>query len=346
MKIKKIIATTCAAAVAMCMAGCGKQQEIVSSTVSESVPQSSVQEESSQSVQEESSQPTQDNNTSEANKDSDVILGSDDFGRVVKVLTFLEKDRSYYSISCLEIEQYNIKADVNISVYNSIDNAKISYYVLEIINISTNMTSQEKAAFIIYWLTPTVYETVENTIKEKGGEDFVIIVNDNKNNPVLIWLAYEKDGKIKHKMEFADIEVVKAAFDVKENSDKWEYNGVGKFYTIFSTPDPTSQPTTSEPTSEPTSTPSVVNPNLVRPEVKEALDAYEALMNEYFDFMKKYNSAADKSSMVMGYLEVLQKYSDAMDKLNAIDDLELTTAENAYYLEVTTRVLARMSESY
>lgn len=109
----------------------------------------------------------------------------------------------------------------------------------------------------------------------------------------------------------------------------------------------TSEPAVeSEPASKPTSTPTLVDPNLLRPEVKNALDAHEAYMNEYCDFMKKYNAAEDKSSWMTGYFAILEKYSIAIDKLNELDDIELTDAETAYYLEVTTRVLAKMSETH
>lgn len=111
--------------------------------------------------------------------------------------------------------------------------------------------------------------------------------------------------------------------------------------------EPTSEPVaTSEPVSEPISIPTIVDQKLVRPEVKDALDAYEAYMNEYCDFMKNYNAAEDQASLMLGYFAILEKYSLAADKLSELDDIELTEAEAAYYLEVTTRVLARMSTIY
>lgn len=110
--------------------------------------------------------------------------------------------------------------------------------------------------------------------------------------------------------------------------------------------EPTSEPAVeSEATNEPISIPNIVDQKLLRPKVKDALDAYEAYMNEYCDFMKNYNAAADKSAWMTGYFAILEKYSIAMDKLSELDEIELTDAETAYYLEVTTRVLARMSET-
>lgn len=337
MKIKKIIAAVCAAGVALCFAGCGKQQEIVSSTVSESVPQSSVQEESSLPVQTESSQPAQDNNTSEVNNDSEYRMPKDHVRRIVKVLERPESEHIDSSTMQFDIEQYNVKSVLNLDEYAVRENGDIIRQLKLVFNISTNITLQEKAVAVLYY-NAYLYLIAEEHINNKDYENIVMIANDNIGNLFLVSLAYEKDGGVEYDKVSLDADVLKAIDEVK----KWELQEEPTISVISPSSGTTSQPTTSEPTS----TPSIVNPNLLRPEVKEALDSYEALMNEYFDFMKKYNNATDKSSMIMGYLEVLQKYSDAMDKLNAIDDLELTTAENAYYLEVTTRVLARMSESY
>lgn len=118
------------------------------------------------------------------------------------------------------------------------------------------------------------------------------------------------------------------------------------------TPKPTAAPTvepsiepTSEPTPEPTAEPApeaqaAVSEDEIRPEVKEFLDAYEACMDEYVDFMQKYMNA-DPTSMVsmMGdYYSILARYTEFAEKIDAFDEGELTNAELAYYLDVTNRV--------
>ncbi len=110
------------------------------------------------------------------------------------------------------------------------------------------------------------------------------------------------------------------------------------------TPKPTAAPTAepeAEPTEEPTPEPqTAVAENEIRPEVKEFLDAYEACMDEYVDFMQKYLNA-DPTSMVsmMGdYYSILARYTEFAEKIDAFDESELTNAELAYYLEVTNRV--------
>ena len=111
---------------------------------------------------------------------------------------------------------------------------------------------------------------------------------------------------------------------------------------------PTAAPTVepeAEPTEEPTPEPqTAAAENEIRPEVKEFLDAYEACMDEYVDFMQKYLTA-DPASMVsmMGeYYSALARYTEFAEKIDAFDESELNNAELAYYLEVTNRVSQKL----
>lgn len=84
--------------------------------------------------------------------------------------------------------------------------------------------------------------------------------------------------------------------------------------------------------------------NEIRPDFKEAMDSYEALMNEYADFMEAYAQSDNVAGMMVEYAEYMGKYAEAVEKLNAIDTEELSVAELAYYTEVTARVLERLAE--
>ena len=85
--------------------------------------------------------------------------------------------------------------------------------------------------------------------------------------------------------------------------------------------------------------------NGVTPELKEFLDSYEEFMNEYVAFMKKYQTATDSSAMLMDYLSFMQKYNDFSEKANAYDTNEMSTADAAYYLEVTSRVSQKLLQA-
>ena len=67
------------------------------------------------------------------------------------------------------------------------------------------------------------------------------------------------------------------------------------------------------------STSSKVDNGQVSPDLKEALDSYEAFMDDYIAFMERYNSSDDTASMLNDYLNYLQEYSNLMAKIEAID---------------------------
>ena len=106
---------------------------------------------------------------------------------------------------------------------------------------------------------------------------------------------------------------------------------------------PTEEPE-AEPTAEPTPTQDAVSENEIRPEVKEFLDAYEACMNEYADFMQKYLDADPTSmvSMLGDYYSILARYTEFEEQFDAFDESDLTNAELSYYLEVTGRVSQKL----
>ena len=106
------------------------------------------------------------------------------------------------------------------------------------------------------------------------------------------------------------------------------------------TPQPAAEPT-AEPTPEPQT---AVSEDELRPEVKEFLDAYEACMDEYVAFMQKYMNADPTSSVSMmgDYYSILARYTEFAEKMDAFDESELTNAELAYYLEVTSRVSQKL----
>ncbi len=85
----------------------------------------------------------------------------------------------------------------------------------------------------------------------------------------------------------------------------------------------------------------------VDPDLKAYLDSYEAFMDDYVKFMKKYQSGTgDTMSMLTEYTEMLGKYQDFATKIEAYDTSKMSDADYKYYMEVTTRVLNKMSSIY
>ena len=79
-----------------------------------------------------------------------------------------------------------------------------------------------------------------------------------------------------------------------------------------------------------------VSDDTVRPEIKEAIDSYEAFFDEYVEFMASYDSS-DLSALT-GYLSMMQQYTDTMQKLDDMEDDDLTSAELTYYTQAMLRI--------
>ena len=78
------------------------------------------------------------------------------------------------------------------------------------------------------------------------------------------------------------------------------------------------------------------------PDLKAFLDSYEAFMDDYIDFMQKYMANPTDLSLLAGYADIMTKYADFADKIDKYDSDDMSTADAAYYLEVTTRVTQKM----
>lgn len=85
----------------------------------------------------------------------------------------------------------------------------------------------------------------------------------------------------------------------------------------------------------------------IRPEFKEMMDSYEAFFDEYIAFMAKYKEADGTAalSMLSDLSDYMAKYTDYMSKLDAIDQDDLSPEEALYYLEVSTRIMQKLSSS-
>lgn len=83
----------------------------------------------------------------------------------------------------------------------------------------------------------------------------------------------------------------------------------------------------------------------VSSDVKEALDSYEAFMDEYVAFMEKYKQNSSDLSLLSEYSDFLQKYTDFSQKINAMDTSSMSSADYAYYIEVTGRVSKKLLDT-
>ena len=81
----------------------------------------------------------------------------------------------------------------------------------------------------------------------------------------------------------------------------------------------------------------------MRPEFKEAMDAYEDFYNEYCDFLAKYAKNPTDFSLLGKYAGMLSKAADMDKAFDAWDQDDLNSAELQYYLALSSRVLQKLA---
>lgn len=119
--------------------------------------------------------------------------------------------------------------------------------------------------------------------------------------------------------------------------------------TVEATTEPTTAPTT-EATTEPTTEATTVPPTEataelidgMRPEFKEAMDAYEAFYKEYCELLKKYTANPTDFSILGQYANMLTKADEVDKAFKKWDESDLNSEELKYYLDVNNRVLKMM----
>ena len=110
------------------------------------------------------------------------------------------------------------------------------------------------------------------------------------------------------------------------------------------TPTPTeTKPETTTPSNNNSSSSSSNNGG-IRQDFKNAMDSYEAYMNEYIEFMKKYQANPTDVSLMGQYATVMKKYADQVDAFEKWESEDLNTAEMNYYIDVQTRVNKKLLE--
>ena len=76
---------------------------------------------------------------------------------------------------------------------------------------------------------------------------------------------------------------------------------------------------------------------------RQVLSDYEAFMNRYVDFMKKYKNSSDTTSMLTDYTKLMKEYADWTQKIGDMKS-DLSGDDLNYYLEVMSRVTKKLSE--
>lgn len=140
------------------------------------------------------------------------------------------------------------------------------------------------------------------------------------------------------------------------NSDGWHldlsYEGNNVMFIRVDPPrksdddDQSSDASKPETTNAPeTSKPAEADASGLRSDFKEAMDNYESFMNDYVDFMKKYQANPTDLSLITDYATYISKYNELSQSFEKWNSSDMNDAEKAYYIEVQTRVNNKLLEA-
>ena len=123
------------------------------------------------------------------------------------------------------------------------------------------------------------------------------------------------------------------------------YNGKAKYNTTAKTQDKVEKKeddnkTSSSSNSSTTATSTASSSNS---QWRQVLSDYEAFMNKYVDFMKKYKNSSNTSSMLADYSKLMKEYADWTKKIGDMKS-DLSGDDLSYYLEAMGRVSKKLSE--
>ena len=123
------------------------------------------------------------------------------------------------------------------------------------------------------------------------------------------------------------------------------YNGKAKYNTTAKTQDKVEKKEDDNKTSASSnsSTTATSTASSSNSQWRQVLSDYEAFMNKYVDFMKKYKNSSDTSSMLADYSKLMKEYADWTQKIGNMKS-DLSGDDLSYYLEVTGRVSKKLSE--
>lgn len=82
----------------------------------------------------------------------------------------------------------------------------------------------------------------------------------------------------------------------------------------------------------------------LRPEFKQAMDAYEAFYRDYCDLLKKYGENPSDLTLLQEYMSMMTKVQEMDAAFEEWDQDEMNNEELKYYLEVQTRVLQMLAD--
>ena len=138
-----------------------------------------------------------------------------------------------------------------------------------------------------------------------------------------------------------------------DNADGWHlslnYKGNNIMTIRIDEPDKEPEPTEPETTESETTEPETTalpesDANGLSADFKEAMDSYEAFIDEYVAFMKKYKENPTDLGLLADYADYMSKYAQCMEDFEKWENADMNAAEIAYYIDVQARVSKKLLE--
>lgn len=85
--------------------------------------------------------------------------------------------------------------------------------------------------------------------------------------------------------------------------------------------------------------------NALSKDFLEAMDAYEAFIDEYCTFMKKYSESEPTALMLVDYAKFMADLTSATNKFEKWESSDMTDAETDYYIQVQLRCNQKLTET-
>ncbi|MCQ2413252.1 MAG: hypothetical protein MJ082_00450 [Clostridia bacterium] len=81
----------------------------------------------------------------------------------------------------------------------------------------------------------------------------------------------------------------------------------------------------------------------MRKDFVATMNSYEAFVDEYVSFMKKYKANPSDAQMISQYSSMMSRYADFTNKFNAWKNKDLNSAELNYYSQVLARTSKKLA---
>ncbi len=201
-----------------------------------------------------------------------------------------------------------------------------------------NVISESEDTFSVY-ITDTSkddYNEYIDTCADKGfnidyGKDAVYYHAENKQG-FSLEVRYEGNNLMKIYISAPDDDK-----DIDDDDD-WDEDEENET-TEKETKKSTTAPKTTSPKSSKSST------SGIRKEFKEAMDSYVEFIDEYVEFMKRFEeSDGSDLKLISDYAKFTKKCSEMDEKFAEWEDDDLSTEEMAYYIDVQAKVSKKLLE--